>query len=89
MNRSNEQAPQGAASPMRKRSVVVSGNKTSISLEEPFWEALEQIAKARGTSKSALISSIDQKRVNGNLSSALRVFVLEHLRAASREGVQP
>jgi predicted DNA-binding ribbon-helix-helix protein len=87
MKRSNERAPQRAASLILKRSVLLSGRKTSVSLEEPFWEALGQIAEARGTNRSKLIGSIDQKRVDGNLSSALRLFVLEHFRNASGEGV--
>jgi predicted DNA-binding ribbon-helix-helix protein len=68
-----------------KRGVSFSGRKTSISLEEPFWQVLDEIATARGMARSALIASIDDKRTEGNLSSALRVFVLEHFRAAYRE----
>jgi predicted DNA-binding ribbon-helix-helix protein len=68
-----------------KRGVSLSGRKTSISLEEPFWQALHEIATARGISRPALIALIDDKRSEGNLSSALRVFVLEHVRAAARE----
>jgi len=70
---------------VRKRSVVLSGNKTSVSLEEPFWQALHEIAQARGSSMAALITSIAQKRSQGNLSSALRVFVLEQFLAAASE----
>jgi predicted DNA-binding ribbon-helix-helix protein len=61
---------------VRKRSVVVAGHKTSVSLEQPFWDELAQLARARGVSLNALIGTIDQGR-DGNLSSALRVFVLE------------
>jgi predicted DNA-binding ribbon-helix-helix protein len=68
-------------SPVLKRSVVLSGHKTSVSLEEPFWQALREIATARGLTVRALISLVDEKREQGNLSSALRVFVLEHFRA--------
>ncbi|MFQ5957852.1 MAG: ribbon-helix-helix domain-containing protein [Alphaproteobacteria bacterium] len=73
-------APQG----LRKRSVVIAGHKTSVSLEGAFWEALKDIADARGLSLNRLIAEIDQGR-SGNLSSAIRVHVLEHL-LADREG---
>ena len=55
--------------------------QTSVSLEDPFWQALREIARQRGITTAAL-NSIASKRVEGNLSSALRVFVLEHFRAA-------
>ena len=66
-------------SAVRKRSVIVAGHKTSVSLEEPFWEELATIAAARGQSISALIGEIERTR-NGNLSSALRLLVLDDLR---------
>jgi predicted DNA-binding ribbon-helix-helix protein len=72
-----------------KRSVCFSGIKTSISLEELFWEALSEIAAARRITRSRLIASIAEKRIDGHLSSALRVFVLEHCRAACQEGPKP
>ena len=62
----------------RKRSVLVAGHETSVSPEPPFWNALKKIARARGVSLNALITEIDRGR-DGNLSSALRVFVLEDL----------
>ena len=65
------------SSPVLKRSVVLSGHKTSMSLEEPFWQALREIARERGITTSALLNSIASKRVESNLSSALRVAVLE------------
>jgi predicted DNA-binding ribbon-helix-helix protein len=68
-------------SPVLKRSVVLSRHKTSISLEEPFWQALREIATERGITTSALLNSIASKRGESNLSSAARVFVLEHFRA--------
>jgi predicted DNA-binding ribbon-helix-helix protein len=68
-----------------KRSVVLFGHKTSVSLEEPFWHALREIAAEREMTTSALLTSIASKRVEGNLSSALRVFVLEHFRAACKK----
>lgn len=60
---------------VRKRSVTVAGHRTSVSLEEAFWEALKDIAGARRTTVNALIAEIDRNR-SGNLSSAIRVFVL-------------
>ena len=60
---------------VKKRSVLISGHPTSVSLEPAFWDALKDIAQRRGCSVNALIVSIDQGRT-GNLSSALRVFVL-------------
>jgi len=59
-----------------KRSVVIGGHKTSISLEEPFWTALKQIAHAQHVTLLALVTQIDDKREQSNLSSAIRVFVL-------------
>jgi predicted DNA-binding ribbon-helix-helix protein len=58
----------------RKRSVVIAGHRTSLSLEEPFWRDLGDVARARGLSLNALVSSVDAAR-GGNLSSALRLFV--------------
>lgn len=64
---------------LRKRSVTIAGHRTSVSLEAAFWDALKEIAAARGVSLNALIAEIDGTRA-GNLSSALRVFVLAALR---------
>jgi predicted DNA-binding ribbon-helix-helix protein len=67
-------------SAVRKRSVVVAGHRTSISLEEEFWTALRAVAARRGLSINALVAGIDvgrQPGQPGNLSSALRVFILE------------
>ncbi|GJE46695.1 ribbon-helix-helix domain-containing protein [Methylobacterium soli] len=63
-----------------KRSVMIAGHRTSVSLEEPFWRALREIAAARGQSVQALIGTIDAGRAEQNLSSAIRVFVLEAVR---------
>ena len=60
---------------MRKHSVVIAGHGTSVSLEAPFWDALKDIAKARGLSLNRLITEIDENR-GENLSSAIRVYVL-------------
>ena len=70
-----------------KRSIILSGHKTSVSLEDAFWEGLKDIAKNRRTTLSDLIGSIDLDREHGNLSSALRLFVLNHYQAQLRERV--
>ena len=64
-----------------KRSVVIAGHKTSISLEDAFWNALREIATARGTAVGTLVSTIDGDRQHNNLSSTIRLFVLDHYRA--------
>ena len=61
-----------------KRSVVVSGHQTSVSLENPFWDVLTQIATDQNVSLNELITEVDRQR-DGNLSSALRVYVLKKL----------
>ena len=61
-----------------KRSVVVSGHRTSVSLETPFWEVLTQIATVQNMSLNKLITEVDRQR-DGNLSSALRIYVLRRL----------
>jgi len=63
-----------------KRSVRIAGHPTSISLEPVFWEELKRIAAAQRIAVSSLITHIDARRT-GNLSSALRVFVVESIRA--------
>jgi predicted DNA-binding ribbon-helix-helix protein len=61
---------------VRKRSVTIAGHQTSVSLETAFWDALKRLAASRGLSMNALIEEIDQTR-SGNLSSAIRVHVLD------------
>ena len=68
-------------SPVVKRSIVLAGHKTSVSLEDAFWEGLKDIAKDRRKTLSDLVGSIDTNREHGNLSSALRLFVLNHYQA--------
>ncbi|MFN3657113.1 MAG: ribbon-helix-helix domain-containing protein [Pseudolabrys sp.] len=68
-------------SPVVKRSIVIAGHKTSVSLEEAFWKGLKDIATARNMTLSDLVASIDNGRNDGNLSSAIRLFVLDHYRA--------
>jgi predicted DNA-binding ribbon-helix-helix protein len=67
-------------SSIAKRSVVIGGHKTSVSLEEPFWNDLKQIARAQHVTLSALVTQIDDTREQNNLSSAIRLFVLHHFR---------
>jgi len=68
---------------IHKHSVTIAGHSTSISLEAAFWDVLKEIAGRRGQSLNALIADIDGGR-QGNLSSALRVFALEDLKARAR-----
>ena len=64
-----------------KRSIVRNGQKTSVSLEKEFWEGLREIASSQKTKLTTLVQHIDQKRDGTNLSSAIRVFVLENVRS--------
>ena len=70
---------------MRKHSVLIAGHATSLSLEEEFWRDLRAIAQRRRVSLNALIASVDATR-QGNLSSALRLFVLECYRKGELQG---
>jgi predicted DNA-binding ribbon-helix-helix protein len=86
-------------SAIAKRSVIIGGHKTSVSLEEPFWRALREVADAQGVTVSHLLRQIELERHGSNMSSAIRVYVLESLRAppghihydhgASSAAVQP
>lgn len=69
---------------IRKRSVKLAGHSTSLSLEGVFWDALKEVAAARGLSLNALIEEIDRER-GANLSSAVRVYLLSHYRAAAAD----
>jgi predicted DNA-binding ribbon-helix-helix protein len=71
---------------MNKRSVIIAGHATSVSLEEAFWEELRRIGEARGMSLNQLVADIDAGR-QGNLSSAIRLFVLTELKKACAPGV--
>jgi predicted DNA-binding ribbon-helix-helix protein len=73
--------------PIIKRSIVVGGHKTSVSLEDPFWSAMKDIAALKGKTLSELVGEIDTSRQQTNLSSAIRLFVLDHYmsRASIRE----
>jgi predicted DNA-binding ribbon-helix-helix protein len=59
-----------------KRSIIIAGHKTSISLEDEFWDSFKEIADERGMTVSALVGAIDDDRKHANLSSAIRLFVL-------------
>ena len=63
-----------------KRSVVIDGHKTSISLEDAFWRGLKEIARAKQATLSKIVAEIDKTRQQGNLSSAIRLFVLDRVR---------
>ncbi len=67
-------------SQVAKRSVVVDGHKTSVSLEDAFWSGLREIAHAQQATVSKLIADIDKTRKSNNLSSAIRLFVLDYVR---------
>jgi len=66
---------------VQKRSVLIAGHATSISLEREFWSALKDLARGRGISVNRLIEEIDRTR-EGNLSSAVRVYVLDAFRSS-------
>lgn len=68
--------PSGNPAALRKHSVTIAGHRTSVSLEAAYWDALNRIAGIRGLSLNRLIAEIDAAR-SGNLSSAIRVYVLE------------
>jgi predicted DNA-binding ribbon-helix-helix protein len=67
-------------SPVVKRSIVIGGHKTSVSLEDAFWKGLKEIASNRDVTLSEMVSAIDTGRAHGNLSSTIRLFVLDHYR---------
>ena len=64
-----------------KRSIVVGGHKTSITLEDAFWGALREIAQAKGSTVTQTVTQIDETRQQANLSSAIRLFVLDRVRS--------
>jgi len=63
-------------SSVSKRSIVIAGHKTSVSLEDQFWNSLKEIAGQRGITLAELVATIDRNRNHANLSSAIRLFVL-------------
>jgi predicted DNA-binding ribbon-helix-helix protein len=74
-------------SPVVKRSIVLAGHKTSVSLEDAFWEGLKAIAKSKRKTLSDLVGGIDTDRKHSNLSSALRLFVLDHFQKRAASGL--
>jgi predicted DNA-binding ribbon-helix-helix protein len=74
-------SPESMQSPVVKRSIVIGGHKTSVSLEDEFWNGLKQVAASRSLTLSELVGTIDLNRKNANLSSTLRLFLLDHYRA--------
>jgi len=69
-----------------KRSIVIDGHKTSVSLEDAFWTGLREIAQAQHATLSKLVGEIDRARQQGNLSSAIRLFVLDQVRMSATNG---
>ena len=67
-------------SPVVKRSIVIAGHKTSVSREDAFWRGLKEIASGRDMTLSDLVAAIDAERQHGNLSSAIRLYVLDFYR---------
>ena len=76
-------------SPIVKRSIVIGGNKTSVSLEDEFWQGLKEIAQGQHTTLSNTVAEIDRCRQKGNLSSAIRLFVLDWARANASGAARP
>ena len=70
-----------------KRAITVAGRHTSVSLEDAFWKGLKEIAGERDMNLSELVTAIDMDRQHGNLSSAIRLFVLNHYRTELNETV--
>ncbi len=64
-----------------KRSIIVAGHQTSVSLEDDFWNGLKEIGRLRNKTLADLVGDINERRRNGNLSSAIRLFVLDQFRA--------
>jgi predicted DNA-binding ribbon-helix-helix protein len=75
-------------SPVVKRSIIIDGHKTSVSLEDAFWSDLREIAHSQQATPSKLVTQIDQTRQQGNLSSAIRLYVLEHIRRREKSTVE-
>ena len=69
-----------------KRSIVIAGHKTSVSLEDAFWKGMKEIASSRDLTLSDVVTDIDSGRAIDNLSSAIRLFVLDHYRSQIATG---
>ena len=72
-----------------KRSIVIAGHKTSVSLEDDFWNALKEIKRSHNMTLSGLVADIDVRRLHANLSSAIRIFVLHHFRSQTPQTSHP
>ena len=69
-----------------KRSIMIDGHKTSVSLEDAFWRGLKEIARGQQATLSNVVAEIDKARQRGNLSSAIRLFVLDRVRTPVTSG---
>ena len=69
-----------------KRSIMIDGHKTSVSLEDAFWRGLKEIARGQQATLSNVVAEIGKSRKHGNLSSAIRLFVLDWVRAPATTG---
>jgi predicted DNA-binding ribbon-helix-helix protein len=76
-------------SPVIKRSIIIAGHKTSVSLEDAFWKGLKEIAVSRNMTLSDIVATIDSGRPHGNLSSAIRLFVLSHYQEQMSRHAEP
>ena len=74
-------------SPILKRSILIGGHKTSVSLEDAFWSGMKEISRQRDMTLSELAREIDSNRQQGNLSSAIRLFVLDYFRSRATPAV--
>jgi predicted DNA-binding ribbon-helix-helix protein len=84
--RASKRKPTSAdKSSVAKRSIVFNAHKTSVSLEDVFWNALKEIADKRAIHLSELVAEVDEQRGHGNLSSALRLFVLDYYQRTSEK----
>ena len=72
-----------------KRSVVINGRKTSVSLEDEFWEGLKKVAADRDLAISEIVQEIDDARTRGNLCSAIRIYVLRYYQQLSSWAILP
>ena len=76
LRHASQGSPPGQTAGKKER--IISGRRISVSLEDAFWDAMHEIAMAKGTTRPSLIKEINQTRSNANLSSAIRVFVLAY-----------
>jgi predicted DNA-binding ribbon-helix-helix protein len=74
-------------SPVRKRTAKVGTHSTSVSVEEEFWQGLKEIARQRELPVNTLLTDIDRQRQHANLSSAIRLYVLDHYRRLAELGL--